>query len=237
MILICENCETRFLLSASQLGPEGRRVRCSHCGHEWYQDPPADESFAEAMARVEPIPDSVRPTPEGSALPVISDNMAVAADGRSILNSCLAAAAVFVLLFGGAFAARDALVKIWPSSFAAYQLFGIAPQIPGDRLVIDRITAEVVSGERGLNVLQVKGYVMNLTRDATQPVPPLRITLRRANGETIDSWVARTRGETLSYEEETGFASTYPAPPTDAHDVIVRFEPFGKVPAEHAANP
>src|SRR5690606_22896527 len=127
MILICENCDTRFLLSASQLGPEGRRVRCSHCGHEWYQDPPEDESFAEAMARVEPIPDSVRPVPEGSSLPVMADNANAAEEEGGAVTSYLAAAGVLVLLLAGAFFARDAIVKLWPASLAAYELVGAGP--------------------------------------------------------------------------------------------------------------
>ncbi|MCB9988942.1 MAG: zinc-ribbon domain-containing protein [Rhodospirillales bacterium] len=39
MILTCEKCATRFLVSASALGATGRRVRCSQCAHEWFQEP------------------------------------------------------------------------------------------------------------------------------------------------------------------------------------------------------
>ncbi len=39
MILTCEQCETRFMLSDSALGRRGRKVRCSRCQHEWFQEP------------------------------------------------------------------------------------------------------------------------------------------------------------------------------------------------------
>lgn len=39
MILSCEKCQTRYLVTASALSPDGRVVRCSHCGHEWFQEP------------------------------------------------------------------------------------------------------------------------------------------------------------------------------------------------------
>lgn len=42
MILTCEDCHTRYLLPTHLLGADGRRVRCTICGHEWYQIPEED---------------------------------------------------------------------------------------------------------------------------------------------------------------------------------------------------
>lgn len=233
MILTCENCDTRYLLSASQLGGDGRRVRCSHCGHEWYQEPPEDEDFAAAMAAVEPIPDSVRPVPEGSSLPVAPEDipaMAAAARATGGRGGYLAAGLVLLLAFGLFFAMRDTVVRLWPQSLALYQLTGVKPSLPGEGLVIDRISAQVVAGGRGINVLEIKGYVLNLSQRGGTALPPLRVTLQRAGGETIDSWLIAAPASRLGYEEEAGFSTSYPAPPTDARQVSVRFDPFGKAP-------
>lgn len=43
MILNCEKCHTRYILASHMLGYEGRKVRCTHCGHEWFQEK-ADDS-------------------------------------------------------------------------------------------------------------------------------------------------------------------------------------------------
>lgn len=43
MILTCEKCHTRYLLASHMLGYEGRTVRCTHCGHEWYQEKTEDQ--------------------------------------------------------------------------------------------------------------------------------------------------------------------------------------------------
>ena len=42
MILTCPACSTRYTLDPQSLGPDGRKVRCTQCGHVWHQDPPAD---------------------------------------------------------------------------------------------------------------------------------------------------------------------------------------------------
>lgn len=36
MYLTCPECYTSFTVKASQIGPKGRRVRCSKCGHGWF---------------------------------------------------------------------------------------------------------------------------------------------------------------------------------------------------------
>ncbi|MEM7618024.1 MAG: zinc-ribbon domain-containing protein [Pseudomonadota bacterium] len=39
MIFSCPNCEKKYILSGSALGPEGKMVRCANCYHEWFQEP------------------------------------------------------------------------------------------------------------------------------------------------------------------------------------------------------
>lgn len=45
MILICPNCSSRYLLSSSALGEEGREVRCAKCDHEWFARPDTSDSL------------------------------------------------------------------------------------------------------------------------------------------------------------------------------------------------
>ena len=39
MELACPNCETRFVVAENAIGPNGRKVRCSNCGHVWHANP------------------------------------------------------------------------------------------------------------------------------------------------------------------------------------------------------
>src|SRR5687767_9418727 len=74
MILICENCKTRYLLPTHALGADGRRVRCTNCAHEWFQEPDDMESV-EPPEDIEPIPESVMPVPDDSGLPALFEPM------------------------------------------------------------------------------------------------------------------------------------------------------------------
>lgn len=234
MILTCEECQTRYLLGSGLLGADGRRVRCSHCGHEWFQEPEEGESFAETLAKADPIPDSVKPDVEDyedrrpPVLPVYTDPATV--QTKSGAAGYVLAAVVLLLAMGAGLVFSAGMVRLWPESYALYQALHIAPKLPGDGLVIDRVRAEVVAGERGLNILKVSGYALNKAEDkAEAEIPPLRVTLSRKGGEEIDSWLIAAPKEVLGYEEEVAFSTTYPAPPMDAAQVNVRLQPFARI--------
>lgn len=238
MILTCDECQTRYLLPGGLLGAEGRRVRCSQCAHEWFQEPEEGESFADTLAKADPIPDSVKPDheydfveSERPVLPVYTEAESSAApSGGGGMAGYLLAGAVLLIALGGAFVFSGAVVRMWPSTLAVYQALHISPSLPGDGLLIDRVRAEVVSGDRGLNILKISGYAMNRREDKkAATVPPLRVTLRRKGGEEIDSWLIVAPQDDLEYESEVAFSTTYPAPPLDAKEVNVRFEPFATV--------
>lgn len=207
-------------------------MRCSHCHHEWYQEPPEDED-APDDADIEPIPESVKPIPEGSAVPVIqiADDQSGGkdtGDKKGGFGGYIAAGVILMALLGGGYALRGPIAKTWPHSLAVYDIVDAAPTLPGEGLVIDRLRAEVVSENSGLNMLKVNGYIINLTEKPIA-VPPVRATLRRSEEDVIDSWLLSPEKPTLSPGEELSFLTTYPTPPSDAKEVNIRFEPFASV--------
>lgn len=46
MIITCPRCSTRYTMSATVLGVDGRVVRCSNCGTEWHQDANQEDTRA-----------------------------------------------------------------------------------------------------------------------------------------------------------------------------------------------
>jgi hypothetical protein len=73
-----------------------------------------------------------------------------------------------------------------------------------------------------VNILIVEGKIVN-TADKQTEVPRLRFAARNAAGRDVYTWTALPGRATLGPNESMEFHSRLAAPPSDAHDVMVRF--------------
>ena len=48
MRVTCPECESKFKVPDKALGATGRKLRCSQCGHQWFQEPKAEKPAAKA---------------------------------------------------------------------------------------------------------------------------------------------------------------------------------------------
>jgi predicted Zn finger-like uncharacterized protein len=273
MILQCEQCNTRFLITDAQLGA-GRRVRCAICSHEWFQAPEADyndgkakqksrntkedkktkasesadiegfddaienvednaassdRSFADMLAEEHPIPDGVKPNHDYSDQAVIESSaskLSTEAKGKMKVLSQVAASIVGVCVLSSLILFNSAIVHAYPKSLAAYKLLGISPKIAGQDLKIDRVVADITKNDKGLNVLQISGYLMNFNKGKAQKVPPLSVRLFDSDGKLIKAWTIATPQKYLGFEEEVFFKTMYPTPDKNVAAVTVQIDPF-----------
>ena len=210
MIIKCENCKTRYLLPSSSLAPDGRRVRCTVCSHEWYQeyedaDYGGDEEGEEDL---EPIPESVRPLPEGSSVPSLD-----LADGQEPFP--WASVAATILLIAGVFGAlvlfRGPVTNIWPQSGVFYAALGMDPALPGEGLIIDQLKAVVdYENTDGSNVA-ISGFIMNLA-DQDVDIPVMKISLLDETDAAIAIYYMQSEPSFVPANGEIVFSGNYELP-------------------------
>ncbi len=237
MIITCEKCGARYLLTQLLLGGDGRNVRCGVCSHTWFQEPVEEEPFEDDedsdggdedsspfqkildQEALEPIPEGVRPIPEGSSVPVINQAASRAPLGRDAMNGFLAAAAFFILISGTLVMMRSAVVQAWQPSALLFEIVGLPVPVPGEGLVFDKVVAAV--GKDG-KTLTLKGNVINL-RGHESPLPGIQATLQKSNGQPGESLAVDVGGKTIGPEETLSFAAQFDRVPEDMTDVYVRF--------------
>lgn len=238
MIITCEKCNARYLLASLLLGAAGRKVRCGVCGHTWFQ-PPADEMYAPEAAddadhrpsfqaimeeeHMEPIPEGVKPIPEGSSVPALTPGVKGVKIDRAAVNGLLAAAAVVLLLAGGMVAARGAVVQAWTPAALLFEKLGLPVMVQGEGLIFDQVSAKAATAPDGSTRLVVQGNIINLYARQSA-LPPIRATLRKSESEPGDSWiVAMDRGD-VGPEESIPFQTSFDNLPGEMTEVNLRFE-------------
>lgn len=221
MILTCEECHTRYLLPTHLLGADGRRVRCTICSHEWFQVP-QEESFADILAEVPPLQDSVNhdlPVLAQDVIPQESKKFKLKPD---MLAGMAAAALLGVVVFACLLMFRAPVMKAWPDSLALYDAMGLAGEIPGDGLVFENLKATTSYNAKGVEILSVTGEVMNI-RNYPVRVPGLRFALRREDGSEVETWSYPSPDADIPAQKSIPLTATYPQIAADVKELNVRF--------------
>ena len=241
MIIACPNCATRYQLEAARLGA-GRRVRCSRCQHEWFQDAAIEETAEPTPApdprdaRALPPPATEEPPPSVRAEPrSLRAERAVPPRRRAAPEPKPRAAWLgwaglglfLAILLGTVFAARETVMAFFPASERAYGalglgMFGPGGRKPGDGLEI-RAVKTAASEDGSTPVLLVTGVVRN-TASGLREVPRLRAELRDANGVALRTWLFEPSKRALGPKEDLPFETRTDSPPGNAAGLAITFE-------------
>ena len=214
MILTCPECESRFLVPSEALLPNGRKVRCASCGHTWFQEPDQEEIQDTEENPVEEIPEAIKPIPEGSSVPVITEEK----NPKATIVSYAIAVGIFFIVLGILFAAQTPITRVASGMTGFYALFGSSPSIPGEGLAFDKVQAKIEAEQ----TIKLKGRIINLTSQE-KTVPMIRASLKDDYDKIVEEWIIDISQTTLQAEGDVSFESSYKPYNTKAQKIEVAF--------------
>lgn len=231
MILTCPACATSYFVPDEAIGPNGRRVRCKSCGHDWrasLEDTPLElepagpeADAAVAFGKRDETPDSLAETPA----PELPRAFRARVEQKRRLRQAAtqgaawAALAVVVLgLLGAAFLWRGAIVKRLPQTAAVYKALGAPVNIVG----LDFEAQGARSAPHDPARIVVYGALRNVS-DREVVAPPLRIVLTDAAGAEVARTVLRLQAPPVLPGKVQGFAAVLPDPERKAAGMKVDF--------------
>jgi len=217
-------------------------------------DPPEGFEPQPEAAAAAPIPDDdleiVAPEPDPEAIRAEARRAAAAAraqsrasgkpartsaggEARSKAMVFAIAAAVVVVLVGGAIVFRSEVVKLVPGSQKAFAGLGLPVNSLG--LVIEGVHAEPTF-VAGRPVLSVTGVLRNVKDEAVN-APPLRVNLLNLKGKPIAAKIVRPIDPKVPAGATRHFAIAISDPPANARDLEVVFETGQKTAVTPTAAP
>lgn len=243
MILTCPACATSYFVPDEAIGPNGRRVRCKTCGHDWrasLEDAPLElEPATEGLTPAadpasETLPESLAETPAPElprAFRARAERKRRTRQAAAAGAAWAAAAAVVLGLITGGVLFREEIVRKFPATAGAYGALGLDVNIVG--LEFEAQRARVAPHDPGLIV--VSGAVRNI-RETEVSSPPIRVILQDERGVEIASRVVRPDWPPILPGKVEGFATVIADPQGKAAGMTTKFilEPARKAPPRPA---
>ncbi|MGN6670409.1 MAG: zinc-ribbon domain-containing protein, partial [Candidatus Nucleicultricaceae bacterium] len=122
MIIVCPQCDRRYLTNDADFKEIGRNVRCSGCGHEWFYEAAVEPDDTEPLyADVDPVHSLETVQRKKSYKPL------------------------WVLLFlglilAGIYSERSRLYEAFPQTAKLFQLMGFEKKARHQALIIENLT-------------------------------------------------------------------------------------------------
>ncbi|MNY14896.1 hypothetical protein D3C86_1480850 [compost metagenome] len=245
MILTCPACATSYFVPDDAIGPNGRRVRCKSCGHDWratLEDEPlelsaaTEEPVVEAgFGKREEAPETLAETPA----PELPRAFRAKAEQQRKMRRAATQGAVWaglavvaLALIGAAYAFRLPIVQAWPQAAAVYKLIGAPVNLAG--LEFEAVGAKTAAHDPGKVV--ISGALRNI-RDNEVVAPPVRVALLDASGAEVAHRIVRLETAPVLPGKVQGFAVVIPDPDRKASGVGVDFVMESKARAEPVETP
>lgn len=225
MIVTCSKCEKRYVVDPRALGSPGRRVRCANCQHTWFEAAPEEVQSSIELPPLPETPPVVRTTTTTAEPGPAARRIqlpAVARPGRAMvwLRRGAIAAAVVIAIWA-LIAERQHVMSAVPFTTRLYTMVGLGPAVPGQGLELRQVTPSR-GADNGVPTLAINGQVANVS-SSPKPVPKLKVALRDANNNELQSWVVSVTDQPLAPGASVPFHTTISQPPDGATGVIVSF--------------
>lgn len=208
MLIICPNCSNSYLIRATEIGPEGRLVRCGSCKNAWQVSGGVGDSDAprEKSSQRTDIVD------ENLTRPVMTEIRTRSRPNRRLAMGGLAAAALSTAF----------LMPLGKIADAARAIIGSV--IPADRFAgidFENVSSQLVA-EKDQIFLVVEGEVIARS-GRNRPMPGLALSIRGEKKDQIFRWTAQPPAETISAGAPIPFKVRLASPPITGREVLIRF--------------
>jgi predicted Zn finger-like uncharacterized protein len=155
MIVTCKSCQKRYLIEKSDLGSQGRYVRCISCGNSWQQHP-----VEESVATLPPKPPTFDPGYIAEIPEPKRFSWLISLGGVVTVGLCF-------------YIARGPIIAEWPKVEKIFKAFKISVRSPYEGLILENVTPLQIDQSKG-TTYALKGEIFNQTNEV-RPLPGLEI--------------------------------------------------------------
>lgn len=168
------------------VGPNGRKVRCSKCGHTWWQRPAPEEPasyFDDVVTEIHP---SGPPRRSQGAGPAEKKKRGLPKPEKRTVVAWAIVALLVTAIAAGGFFGRERIVQLWPPAALFYRTVGLEVEPPGAGLEFRSVKSEFKT-DGGNPILLIEGQIVNIST-VERAVPLVKAESRDGERKPMQSW-------------------------------------------------
>ena len=221
MIIICSNCNTKYSISKSVLGKNGKKVKCSNCEHKWYQKIDIiKKKGVEVISLKEQQIEKNFVNEEIDDTKVFSSEIIKKKSNSFLYLFILAILILFIYLNEQYFnyPIKDYFFNLIKKEFL------INNQNKNSfNLVLNQIEKEVNILHNNQRIIKIFGKISNTSNRENYKIPKLQATLLDNNENIITSWFFYAEQENLEPQGSIDFNTSYIHDNQNIADIKIEF--------------
>jgi len=210
MIIICSNCNTKYSISKSVLGKNGKKVKCSNCEHEWYQKIDIIKKKAVEIISLKEKPISYVDK-EADFKKLFSLETKKKKNYRFLYLLIPAILFLFIYLNKQYFnyPIFNYPIKDYFFKFIKKEFLINNQNEDSFNLVFNQIEKEVSILHNNQKIVKIFGKISNISNTEIFKIPKLQATLFDNNENVITTWFFYAEQENLDPQESINFNTSY----------------------------
>ena len=220
MIITCQSCNTKYSINKKSIGKNGKKVRCSNCGYEWYQKLDITKKRLPTKSLKEKQVPTKYVNEEIDAAKLFSSEVKQKKNYKFLYLLIPIILVLFIYLNKKYFnyEIKDYFLKFIKKEF----LINKQNKNSFD-LIFNQIEKEVSILNDNQRVIKIFGKISNTSDIKNYKVPKLQATLIDSKNNIITTWFFYAEQENLAPQESLSFNTSYIHDNQDIADIKIEF--------------
>ena len=221
MIITCKICTTKYSISKNALGKNGKKVKCSNCGNEWYQKLNIEKKkiLTETLEKTE-VPINYDKKKDNNTSNFFPSEIKKKKSYKLLYIAIPIILILFIYLNKKYF---NYEIKNYFLKFIELEFLIKKQKQNSFDLVFNQIEKDVSILNNNEKIIKIFGKISNTSNTESYKIPKLKASLIDNKNNIITTWFFNAEQENLGPQESLNFNTSYIHDNEDIADIKIEF--------------
>ena len=220
MIITCQSCNTKYSINKKSIGKNGKKVRCSNCGYEWYQKLDITKKRLPTKSLKEKQVPTKYVNEEIDAAKLFSSEVKQKKNYKFLYLLIPIILVLFIYLNKKYF---NYEIKNYFLKFIELEFLIKKQKQNSFDLVFNQIEKDVSILNNNEKIIKIFGKISNTSNTESYKIPKLKASLIDNKNNIITTWFFNAEQENLGPQESLNFNTSYIHDNEDIADIKIEF--------------